>query len=366
MMKVFLRPQTAGPELWDAWYGSAGAWHEARGIHLAQLHDLAASWTARPLLLLPTQDLFVIELAVDQKQAKQGRDGLRFLIEDQVSCDLEELHIILGHWDAHRQTLPLMAVQRASLSTWLEALAACAIEIDQAYADALVLAPGSYWHDQEQAWLACSRQLAYVCAYEHLPWLQSRLAAVAACELQAVTAESWSQLLERTSQMPAAMNFMQGDFKPQVQKKQWDRSWLQAMGLTLVAVFLLTLDGVSAMLREQAQIRALARANLATYQQLFPGDTRIVNLALQIEGHLNESADAGNVLSGVHQLASIMHELSLPAPEKLSYDARSGYELDLAADPAAMVRLQQSLQRAGWTVQISSGSAGLMHLQFHS
>ncbi len=379
---VYLRPASAGPERWDAWYADAEGWQQRLDLTLAQLHELAETWSSRPVqLLLRTCDLFVSELDLEPRQLRQGREGLRFLIEDQVSCDLDDLQIILGQWDGRRKRVPLMAVERERLSSWLEALAACAIQVGRVHADALVLGAsaetGVVWADQEQALLACSAQLGYACAHEHLPWVQEQVSLDSTMGWQrrgaladADTAEAgqtWSDLLAAAPDLPAAMNFLQGDFKPQRVSSRIDRRWWQVAALYLVAILVLALDFFSATLHEQALSQSLARANVATYQTLFPGETRIVNLALQIQGHLNEVQGSGaNVLKGMQSLARALHELALPAPLKISYDARSGFDVDLVVDAPHQARLRQSLQQAGFSVRMSAADAhGVVSLQFH-
>ncbi len=385
MAVVYLRPASAGPERWDAWYADAAGWQQQLDLTLAQLHELAQTWASRPVqLLLRSSDLFVTELEVEPRQLRQGREGLRFLIEDQISCDLDDLHIIFGQWDGRRKRLPLMAVERERLRSWLEALAACAIQVGQVHADALVLAAnadaGIVWGDQDQALIACTAQLGYACAREHLPWLQEQLNLDAAMHwhyrgaLNAVDAgadgQTWSELLASAAQapaLPAAMNFLQGDFKPQRSSARIDRRWWQVATLFLAALFLLALDFFSATLHTQALAQRLARANVATYQTLFPGDTRIVNLPLQIEGHLNEGQSGPtNILKGMQALARSLHALALPAPLKISYDARSGFEVELVIDAPHQARLRASLQQAGFSVQTSAADAhGVVSLQFH-
>ncbi|NNM51628.1 MAG: hypothetical protein HKM02_05295 [Pseudomonadales bacterium] len=382
-MQIYLRPTTITLDGWDAWWpDEQGQWQTATKLSLAALHELAASWRSAVIVaLVPAACMLCTTLVMSAQQYRQGRQGIPYLIEDMLSEDVDRFHVIVGRRDRLSGQVVLMAVEKDYLERLLEALAAAELSPAQVLADALLIpepVPGEIviWEDHERILLRLSQQQAGVCDRETLRYaLQAlgqdtqlrRLYASSAWE--EVIPEGQADWLEQlktqnlTNLQRLGMNFLQGVFKPQVKKNTLDKRWQQVAILAVAACFLAVLDLMSEGLANLHKAQQLEATVEKSYQQLFPGETRIVNLRLQMESHVDEvSSGTKGIVAPMLVLGKAMLVVGLPPPEHVQYQIQGGYDLEFTSDAQHANALIRALQQQGMTAQVSTSSGNLQHV----
>jgi general secretion pathway protein L len=106
---------------------------------------------------------------------------------------------------------------------------------------------------------------------------------------------------------------------------------------------------------------AIAAANNDLYRELFPQDSKLINLRHQLDEHLSQGAAGGKSrLLALMELAStaVQADGGLVRVQQLDFsDIRGDLALQLQApDFAALERLRQRLADAGLAVQLGSAS----------
>ncbi len=382
-MQIYLRPTTTTLDVWEAWWpDDQGHGQTASSLTLAALHELAMTWRhAVVVAMVPAAGMLCTTIMMSAQQYRQGRQGIPYLIEDMLSEDVEKFHVIVGRRDRLSGQVVLMAVEKDYLERLLEALAAAEINPSWVLADALLVPePLSgevvIWEDDERILLRISQQQVGVCDRATLHYaLQTLGEEIKSCRLYAASAwedlvpegkADWLEQLKAQSLgnlQRLGMNFLQGKFKPQAKKTMMDRRWLQVAVLAGVACFLAVLDGLSEGLAEQHKARLLEATVEKSYQQLFPGETRIVNLRLQMESHVDAvSSGTKGVVAPMLALSKAMLSIGLPAPEHLQYQVQGGYDLEFTGDAQHANALIRALQQQGMTAQLSASSGNLQHV----
>lgn len=346
-------PANCGAELSTA---PALYWQPANGP------GLVLSWAAcanelsgRSLaLVLPMEVVSACAVQLPTQKARWLRQALPYAVEELLAEDVEQLHLALGESLADGRHL-LLAVRRDLLKGWLAQLTAQGISVSAIYVDADLLP-----RDGLQVLLHGERGLLggadeLRLAFAASDW--SNLAGACSAEPQLIVeAKPWPLLAAGQTE---AINLAQGEFavqKTAVNGQAW-RALLGLAGLWLVLQMSFDLAQSWYLQREGDAYAAQSRA---LYQELFPADTRIVNLKAQFAEHLNAAASNGQgaFFGLLEQAVAALSEAPQLSVQQLDYNGDGGeLALQLRADDfASLEQLRQRLLQAGLQVQLGSAS----------
>lgn len=331
-------------------------WQPANGAGAAlSWAECSTELAGRSLaLVLPMAMASACAVKLPTVKARWLRQALPYAVEELLADEVEQLHLALGEPLEDGRHL-LLAVRRSLLQGWLAQLAAQELQVAAIYVDADLLP-----REGTQVLLHGEHGLLGGAGELRLAFSRRDWDSLAAGLIEP------PQLIEEACPWPLlaagqarAINLAQGEFAVQQGSGNW-RVWRSVAALAgLWLVLQLGFDlGQSWYLQRQGD--SYAAASQALYKELFPADTRIVNLKAQFAEHLNaESASAqGSFFGLLNQATSALGDAPQLTVQQLDFSQERGdLALQLqAADFASLEQLRQRLQQAGLQVQLGSAS----------
>ncbi|TXI33171.1 MAG: type II secretion system protein GspL [Aquipseudomonas alcaligenes] len=327
------------------------------------LPDAARAWR----LVLPVEAVTVCLVQLPTTKARWLQKALPFAVEELLAEDVEQFHLSVGGQLAdgrHR----VYAVRRAWLTDWL---ALCGsqppqrIEVD---AD-LLSEEGSQLLCLGERWLlGGSGEARLALRGEDWPQLAElcpspRVARVAPGQAAPVHVDEVHELaapLAWLARQQAECNLAQGPFARREPSGHWAR-WrplAALLGLWLVLQWGFNLAQGWYLQREGERY---AQASEALYRELFPEDSKLINLRAQFDQHLAEAQGGGQqqLLQLLDQAAAAIGEEGARVQvQQLDFNAERGdLALNLqASDFSALESLRTRLQEAGLAVDMGSAS----------
>lgn len=305
-------------------------------------------------LVLPMAVVSACAVKLPTVKARWLRQALPYAVEELLADEVEQLHLALGEaLDDGRHRL--LAVRRSLLQGWLaqlaaQGLAAVAIYVD---ADLLPREGTQVLLHGEQGLLGGAGE--WRLAFNRHAWPQ--LADSIGGPLSLLDEPCpWPLLVAGQAR---AINLAQGEFVVQQGSAGWQvwRSVAALAGLWLVLQ--LSFD-LAQSWHLQRQGDSYAAASEALYQELFPEDTRIVNLQAQFAEHLKqrEAGGQGDFFTLLNHAVNALSDTPQLRVQQLDFSQERGdLALQLqAADFASLEQLRQRLQQDGLQVQLGSAS----------
>ncbi|MHC5348294.1 type II secretion system protein GspL [Metapseudomonas furukawaii] len=361
---IFL-PASAGGEL-DAelevmlWQAGSG-----RRLPFARaLDEVTPPWR----LILPVEAVTCCAVRLPTQKGRWLRQALPFAVEELLAEEVESYHLGLGGAlpdGRHR----VFAVRRSWLAGWLDLArqlgsAPSAIQVD---AD-LLPETGTQLLWLDRRWLLGGEGGARL-AFEDADWPHLREACPmprnghAPVERQTLDGvENWSAEgdLHGWLAAQAGADLAQGEFSLVEARQDWSR-WKPLLGL--VGLWLVLQWGFNLVQAWQLERQGdtYADANEALYRELFPQDSRLVNLRAQFDQHLAEGAGAGQgrLLALLGQTAqALIAEGAQVRVQQLDFsEVRGDLALQVQAPGFdALERLRERLIGTGLSVQMGSAS----------
>lgn len=278
------------------------------------------------IVAVPGQDVLLTRVTLPAGTKRHLQRIIPYALEEELASDIEQLHFA---WpEVKGAELPVAVVSKERMDWWLKVLSDAGIEsaywvpdcfllpyqegVWQAIelADSVVVRTGTWQgftiEKQQFAELApalCAEQdnPTEIVHYGPLNWPQSP------APLTAADIEVPFTIAVQSVSSTAGLNLRQGAYRSQRAKRSVDLPW-RALATAASVLFILAvllngvrywqLDSQSQMLKAQAE---------QLYRDTFPGQTRIVNLKVQLQRQLEQlglgSADEASVLSVLQQLA---------------------------------------------------------------
>lgn len=320
------------------------------------------NWT----LVLPVEAVTSCAVNLPTRKARWLRQALPFAVEELLAEEVELMHLALGEQLAdgrHR----VFAVRRSWLAGWL-ALCPTAPQVIAVDAD-LLPGQGTALLPLHGRWLLGGEnvtrmalqaqdwaQLGPLCVQPQVAWCDPQHPAPQPVDESMAVAEPFVWL----AQQPLRNNLAQGEFAVQSSNGQWQR-WRPLLGL--VGMWLVLQWGFNLVQAWHLQRQAddYAAASAALYQELFPQDSKLVNLRAQFDQHLQAGAGSGQTrLLGL--LAQVSGALAAEGGQvQISQvdfsEARGDLAMQVqAAGFAELERLRERLQDSGLAVQLGSAS----------
>ena len=318
-------------------------------------------------LVLPVEAVTLCAVQLPTTKARWLAKALPFAVEELLAEDVEQFHLCVGAPLAdgrHR----VHAVKRSWLSSWL---ALCddnpprRIEVD---AD-LLTGEGSQLFCVGERWLLGGDGearmalraddwpvLAPLCAQPRVAHFEAGQPVPAQMDEAHEIVRALPWLAART----ADCNLAQGPFAVREPSGEW-RRWQPLAALLCCWVLLQWSFNLAQGWYLQREGERYAEANRELYRELFPEDSKLINLRAQFDQHLSaaESGGQSQLLALLDQTAAALNQQAAQVQvEQLDFSAQRGelaFNL-LANDFAALETLRGMLQEAGLAVDMGSAS----------
>lgn len=346
----------------------------------------------RLVVLVPSSDVRLTSVQVAARQAAKVLQAAPYALEDQLADDVDTLHFALGARQAGG-SWPVAVVAEERMQRWLDAFAERGLKPDLLLPDVLALpVPDSERYslllDGDQVIVRTALDGGFVCQREDLdlclqiadPDRRRTLRVIVprgegvdlsafGCPVEPLHGfTSPLEALLHGYRADAGINLLQGRFSA---KENWLRLWQPwrgAAALLMVALLLAVgLHGLRAwqLGRELAELEA---RNVARYQQVFPAETRIVNLPAQLDQQLaalDGRGGGGRMLPMIEVLAQALQSqpgLSLRTlqwRDGVLYAGLTGSSLELLEK----LKSWFSAAARGATLEVQSANAGAEGVQ---
>lgn len=360
---IFLPPegcQALGPELPVRLLAGDGV----RTLPLTEaLAALDGPWE----LVLPVEAVTACAVQLPTQRARWLRQALPFAVEELLAEEVEQMHLALGEvLDDGRHRV--YAVRAA----WLrDCLALCATNPPQAIRMDADLLPrqGSQLLWLHGRWLLGGEGVARLAVQaEDWPLLASRCPAprrASAMPGQALPEPiDDRQVVEHPEswlvQQGGGVDLAQGEFAVREVGSGW-RRWQSLAGVVALCLLLQWGFNLAQGWYLQREADAYAEASAVLYRELFPQDSKLINLRAQLDQHLAEAAGGDSPLLGLlGDVAAALHADGAAQVQinQLDYSATRGdLALQLQApDFAELEHLRERLEQTGRAVQMGSAS----------
>ncbi|MHA6494460.1 type II secretion system protein GspL [Pseudomonas borbori] len=324
--------------------------------------ELDSAWT----LVLPVEAVTACAVRLPTQKARWLRQALPFAVEELLAEDVDQLHLALGDVledGRHR----VFAVRRAWLADWL---ALCPTSPQSIAVDADLLPhEGTQLLQAESRWLlggvdvarmAIAGEewagLAGICPHPHIAYRAAQQEELAAVDEAPVIEDAYRFL----AQQKVTNNLAQGDFATQQSSGDWQR-WRPLVGLLGLWLVLQWGFNLAQGWHLQRQADSYAQASTDLYRELFPQDSKLINLRAQLDQHLEAASGSGQgrLLGLLAEVNQALGAEGAPVQiEQLDFsDIRGDLAMQVRAPGfAELERLRERLQETGLAVQMGSAS----------
>jgi len=282
---------------------------------LSQALDHAG--TRRIVLIVPAADVRLASVSVPARQPAKVLAAAPYQLEDQLADDVETLHFAIGARQSDGSN-PVAVVARRQMDRWLAPLLERGLKADAVYPESLALpheADEGAWTaliEAEQVVVRSGAYSGFSCSPDDLSlYLQMadpersrplRLLTLASADLDFSRIDwplelrpGYSSALDAYSRhlQPAlSINLLQGAYS---QSPSLQRHWLPWRPAAALAAACLLVASVAYLIQNAQLSREIAAqdaANISRFQQLFPSQTRIVDLSAQVDQQLRAISGA--------------------------------------------------------------------------
>lgn len=308
---LYIRLNSGSPDAVTAYcVASADATRSFVVSHAPLSAVLSFAANRRIIVLVPSVDVRLTRVTVPARQAAKVLQAAPYALEDQLAEDVETLHFALGPQQPDGSH-PVAVVAKARMEEWLGPLRAHGLRADAVIPETLCLpaTEAERWSALAEPGHVTVRTSAYAgfgCITEDLPMFLEMASPDKKIPLRIVIPRSFDgdltqlqwpvELLPGFSEPLEALlqnyhpdttiNLLQGAYSQSEGIKRHFQPWRIAAALAVLWIALGWINhGVQA-LKLGHELHALEEQNVQRYQQIFPSETRIVDLAAQTEQHL--------------------------------------------------------------------------------
>lgn len=339
----------------------------------AQLSELTERAGHRPVIVLvPGCDVIFRELTLPGRLNHQTLRALRFMLEEQIASDVEQLHLVV--LEQQGQQVHIAAVEQSQMAQWLSWLANAGLTAQQLLPDVLALPQptdnewpllqlGEQWlirqstHDGsvvDGSWLS-----TWLETQPHRPNLHSYTPAPSTAEpgkWQISLCELPLQLL--AEHLPSRQcNLLQGTYR---QVAPWQKQWSRWRWPALLAGFwlVLVIGNQSVLyLQTRQQQQQLQQQITTVYRQLFPEEKRVVNPTVQFRQHLaalQQTPLSSSFLNQLSILAPLLHQTPDCVLQQLRFDAdKQEFRVQVSAKDLRMLQQLKTQASASFKAEMS-------------
>ncbi|WP_263144217.1 type II secretion system protein GspL [Pseudomonas sp. RIT-PI-AD] len=322
-------------------------------------------------LVLPVEVVTACTVQLPTQKTRWLRQALPFAVEELLAEEVEGMHLALGASLAdgrHR----VYALRRSWLAAWLALAAEQGSRPRAIHVDAdLLPAAGTQLAWLDGRWLL-GGEMATRMSLQDADWADlatlcpTPVTGYAPAERQVLDAvDDWQSPEEPhlwlvSQAHGAACDLAQADFDMRERDQRW-RQWRPLLGV--LGLWLVLQWGFNLAQAWQLERRgdAYAQASAALYHELFPQDSKLINLRAQFDQHLEATSTVGqgHLLALLDQAATALSAGSAQLQvQQLDFSDNRG-DLALQVQAPGFEELEQLRERliaAGLAVQLGSAS----------
>lgn len=296
---------------------------------------LDAASGRRLVLFVPAAEVRLTQATVPARQTSKVLQALPYLLEDQVAEDVDLLHFAIGPRqtdDSH----PVAVVAHQRMEQWLSPIRARGLQVEALVPESLALPlepEASCWHglaDGDEALVRAGAWSGFVCSLDDLPTYlllaDPQRAHRLRLRITGSNTSDWTRLdwpLELFPGVPSPLIALSATYRPETSinllqgayangrdlGKLW-RPWRLAAALAVAWILTAGLALGLDTWRLNAELKRQNEANVARFQQLFPTETRIVDLSAQLDQQLRALTGGGGARGVFPLLESLTQALA--------------------------------------------------------
>ena len=311
----------------------------------------------RPVdVLVPAAAMTLTSVHLPEKGQRQALKALPFMLEEALAEDVDAMHFTVGPRDG--DALSVVAVAHEQMQTWLSCLTEAGLKVKLIVPDCLALPL------QECQWAAMNfgnelllRTGLATGQSLPLPWLPIALEQLRPAQGEVSVASYTAMQLEGVELKPqslelpmlvlargilhAPVNLLGGVYTPKREYSKQLMMWKSAAIVIAIACVLALVNKGLTIHQVNGQIADLKAQSESIYQQLVPGNSRIVNLRSQMESQLRALQGQGSgaeffaMLDGLQDAFKQVPELK---PNSLRFEsARNEIRMQVSAKNYAQI-----------------------------
>lgn len=311
----------------------------------------------RPVdVLVPAAAMTLTSVHLPEKGQRQALKALPFMLEEALADDVDAMHFTVGPRDG--DALSVVAVAHEQMQTWLSCLTEAGLKVKRIVPDCLALPL------QECQWAAMNfgNELLLRTGLASgqslpLPWLpialeqlkpaQGEVSVASYTEMQLEGVELKLQSLElpmlvlARGILHAPVNLLSGVYTPKREYSKQLMMWKSAAIVIAIACVLALVNKGLTIHQVNGQVADLKAQSESIYQQVIPGNSRIVNLRSQMESQLRALQGQGSgaeffaMLDGLQDAFKQVPELK---PNSLRFEsARNEIRMQVSAKNYAQI-----------------------------
>ncbi|MCS6179569.1 type II secretion system protein GspL [Shewanella baltica] len=264
----------------------------------------------RPVdVLVPAAAMTLTSVHLPEKGQRQALKALPFMLEEALAEDVDAMHFTVGPRDG--DALSVVAVAHEQMQTWLSCLTEAGLKVKRIVPDCLALPL------QECQWAAMNfgnelllRTGLATGQSLPLPWLPIALEQLRPAQGEVSVASYTDMQLEGVELKPqslelpmlvlargilhAPVNLLGGVYTPKREYSKQLMMWKSAAIVIAIACVLALVNKGLTIHQVNGQIADLKAQSESIYQQVVPGNSRIVNLRSQMESQLRALQGQGS------------------------------------------------------------------------
>ncbi|MCS6232717.1 type II secretion system protein GspL [Shewanella baltica] len=311
----------------------------------------------RPVdVLVPAAAMTLTSVHLPEKGQRQALKALPFMLEEALAEDVDAMHFTVGPRDG--DALSVVAVAHEQMQTWLSCLTEAGLKVKRIVPDCLALPL------QECQWAAMNfgnelllRTGLATGQSLPLPWLPIALEQLRPAQGEVSVASYTDMQLEGVELKPqslelpmlvlargilhAPVNLLGGVYTPKREYSKQLMMWKSAAIVIAIACVLALVNKGLTIHQVNGQIADLKAQSESIYQQVVPGNSRIVNLRSQMESQLRALQGQGTgaeffaMLDGLQDAFKQVPELK---PNSLRFEsARNEIRMQVSAKNYAQI-----------------------------
>lgn len=311
----------------------------------------------RPVdVLVPAAAMTLTSVHLPEKGQRQALKALPFMLEEALAEDVDAMHFTVGPRDG--DALSVVAVAHEQMQTWLSCLTEAGLKVKRIVPDCLALPL------QECQWAAMNfgnelllRTGLATGQSLPLPWLPIALEQLRPAQGEVSVASYTDMQLEGVELKPqslelpmlvlargilhAPVNLLSGVYTPKREYSKQLMMWKSAAIVIAIACVLALVNKGLTIHQVNGQIADLKAQSESIYQQVVPGNSRIVNLRSQMESQLSALQGQGSgaeffaMLDGLQDAFKQVPELK---PNSLRFEsARNEIRMQVSAKNYAQI-----------------------------
>lgn len=332
---LYIRLHSAAPEAVTAFCIAKPDAVLSFAINHAPLGDILLQAGSRKLVVLVSStDVRLASVTVPARQAAKVLQAAPYALEDQLAEDVDTLHFALGPRQSNGSH-PVAIVAKSKMEEWLAPFRAANLMPDVLVPETLCLpeADADRWSALAEPGHVTVRSSGYNgfgCADEDLPLLLELADPEKRAHLRILIprsfvgdftqlgwpvdllpgfAEPMEALLQNYS-ADSSINLLQGAYSVREDLKRLWKPWRVAAILVAVLIALTGINHGIQAFKLKRQLDAQNQANIQRFQQLFPSETRIVDLAAQADQQFMRFKTGGAHGSLLPMLAALSSAVS--------------------------------------------------------